>query len=395
MKKILILGATLTQVPLIRTAKALGYYTIVASIDGDYPGFKEADEICYVDISDPESVLVEARRIGIDGVATCCMDTPVRAVGYVCEHLGLCGLSEESARICNDKYLMKDRFVENGVNTARYFKANSRDEVKNAMKQLNTPVVIKAVDLQASRGVFIVNSEEEALQRFEEIKKMSKHDYCIIEEFIDGIEFGAQAFVYNGEILFVLPHGDFNFCITTNVPVGHYAPLDQPEHVIKAATECATDSIKALGLNNCAINIDMIYKDGKVYMLELTGRAGATCLPELVSIYYGIDYYKMIVMMAMGENPLEEFNKRSNKLTANASHFLYIEKDGILKQIINNNKSSDGISQLEFFVKPGDKINSFVDGKDKLGQIIVKGEDISKCKELLDCYMKNIEFELE
>ena len=39
MKKILILGAGIYQVPLIRTAKKLGLYTIVASIPGTYPGF--------------------------------------------------------------------------------------------------------------------------------------------------------------------------------------------------------------------------------------------------------------------------------------------------------------------------------------------------------------------
>ena len=44
MKKIMILGAGRGQVQLIKTAKELGYYTIVASIEGNYPGFDIADE---------------------------------------------------------------------------------------------------------------------------------------------------------------------------------------------------------------------------------------------------------------------------------------------------------------------------------------------------------------
>ena len=39
MKKIMILGAGIYQVPLIKTAKRLGLYTIVVSIPGNYPGF--------------------------------------------------------------------------------------------------------------------------------------------------------------------------------------------------------------------------------------------------------------------------------------------------------------------------------------------------------------------
>ena len=48
MKKILILGAGIYQVPLIETAKKLGYYTIVASIPGKYPGFALADKVYHV-----------------------------------------------------------------------------------------------------------------------------------------------------------------------------------------------------------------------------------------------------------------------------------------------------------------------------------------------------------
>ena len=37
MKKIMILGAGIYQVPLIRTARRMGLYTIVLSIPGVYP----------------------------------------------------------------------------------------------------------------------------------------------------------------------------------------------------------------------------------------------------------------------------------------------------------------------------------------------------------------------
>ena len=34
---------------------------------------------------------------------------------------------------------------------------------------------------------------------------------------------------------------------------------------------------------------------------ELGGRSGATCLAELVSIYYGYDYYEKLILAALGE----------------------------------------------------------------------------------------------
>ena len=44
-------------------------------------------------------------------------------------------------------------------------------------------------------------------------------------------------------------------------------------------------AVKAMQLDNCAINADFILKDNKTYVLELGGRCGATCLAELTSIY--------------------------------------------------------------------------------------------------------------
>lgn len=44
MRKLLILGAGIYQVPLIKKAKEMGLYTIAASYAGNYPGLSLADE---------------------------------------------------------------------------------------------------------------------------------------------------------------------------------------------------------------------------------------------------------------------------------------------------------------------------------------------------------------
>ena len=97
MKKLMILGAAASQVPLISAAKRLGYKTIVTSIPGDYPGFTYADVCCYADISKPEEVLAKAKELNIDGITTCGMDTGIRAIGRVCDELGLWGISYKTA----------------------------------------------------------------------------------------------------------------------------------------------------------------------------------------------------------------------------------------------------------------------------------------------------------
>ena len=64
MKKIMILGAGIYQVPLIETAKRMGLYTIVVSIPGNYPGFALADKVYYENTVD--ELLTPALKVKTD-----------------------------------------------------------------------------------------------------------------------------------------------------------------------------------------------------------------------------------------------------------------------------------------------------------------------------------------
>ena len=57
MKKLMIMGAGIYQVPLIKKAKEMGIYTIAVSIPGNYPGFALADKVIYENTVDYEKIL--------------------------------------------------------------------------------------------------------------------------------------------------------------------------------------------------------------------------------------------------------------------------------------------------------------------------------------------------
>ena len=210
--------------------------------------------------------------------------------------MGLAGLSYEAAQIAVDKMLMKTKYEEYGVRTARFRKVLFSDpDIKKTIEGLEFPLIFKSVDSSGSRGITRVDSYDKFDSAMNYVKENTRKDYFLIEEFIEGEEFGAQAFVYNGEVQFILPHGDYVFHGDTGVPIGHFAPYNLNEDVIEDAKEQLRGAVKAMQLDNCAINADFILKDNKTYVLELGGRCGATCLAELTSIYYGFDYYEKIL----------------------------------------------------------------------------------------------------
>lgn len=392
MKKIIILGAGIYQVPLIKKAKEMGLYTIVVSIKGNYPGFSFADKVYYEDTTDFETVLKIAKEEKIDGIITTGTDVAVITIGKVCDELGLPGLSFEAAKIASNKLLMKTKYEEFGVRTARFRKvAFNIESVKRETANLNFPLIFKAVDTSGSRGIIRVDSAEEFEDKMAYTKSATKLDYFIVEEFLEGSEFGAQAFILNGKLQFFLPHGDYVFNGDTGVPIGHYAPYEIDNEVIADAKVQLENAAKAMGLDNCAINADFIFANGKTYVIELGGRCGATCLAELVSIYYDYDYYKKMISVALSK----EVSFESNSSIPNASKLLISDRDGKIVDQINNNKENPDVYEVCFDYDVGDEVNKFKVGPHRIGHVITKGTTLSQAIATLDRAINNIEIKVK
>ena len=233
MKTLMIMGAGIYQVPLIKTARKMGIHTIAVSIPGNYPGFGVADEVCHISTVDVDAVLAEARRRKIDGIVTAGTDVAVITIGRVNDELGLSGISYEAAQVAVNKYLMKEAYEANGVRTARYRKVFFSENVNDMLEGLNYPLIFKTVDSSGSRGITKVTAPDEIPAAIAAARAATRKDYYIVEEFIVGSEFGAQAFIYNGRLQFVLPHGDYVFQGSTGVPAGHFAPFELSDEQLK------------------------------------------------------------------------------------------------------------------------------------------------------------------
>ncbi len=392
MKKLMIMGAGIYQVPLIKTAKRMGIHTIVVSIPGNYPGFALADEVCYENTVDYEAVLRVAKEKQVDGIVTAGTDVAVITIGKVCDALGLKGLSFAAAEIASNKLGMKEKYEEYGVRTARFrlVKLDGSDLMEKA-SELTFPLIFKTVDSSGSRGIRRVDdvSEFEATRQY--VAESTHKDYFLVEEFIEGEEFGAQAFVQDGKVEFILPHGDFVFHGDTGVPVGHFAPYDLPEAVVADCKEQLVKAVQAMGLDNCAINADFILRDGKTYVLELGGRSGATCLAELVSIYYGFDYYEKLIRVALGER----VSFASDQAVPNVSKLLMSDTDGVIVSQTDDNAPSDNLVEVQFDYQPGDHVHAFHVGPHRIGHVITKGRTLDEAKKLLDEALSNIRIALE
>lgn len=389
-KTLLVQGASRGNLGLVKTAKEHGVYIVMTGLGGDFPCNPYADKFCKADISDPVAVLRVAKEEKVDGAIICCSDTGLQAVGRCNDQLGLAGITEEAATTSANKLLMKENLLAAGVRTAKFLKVCEETELGKVEKGIGYPMIVKATDLQGSRGINIVKSPDRLQAAFRDTMSLTKKDYCIIEQYIEGKEYGAQAFVYKGEVLFVLPHGDETIMCKTAVPIGHYMPYEISDDLYEDTVAQVTNAIKALGINNCAVNVDLIEKDGKAYIIELTGRVGANCLPELTSNYFGINYYEMILATCLGESPLPIWKQRKAS-QATLARMIKSEKGGICKSVSYSDLPN---TQIHMFIHEGSEVRFFTNSNDAIGEIIVKGQDMAECEKKINLALESISIEL-
>lgn len=377
-ENILIIGGGKAQLKLIQNAKKLGLNTIVTGIAGDYPGYKFADKIYTIDINNKEEIARIAQDENIDGVCLCCSDYGLNTVGYICDKLNLNGLSEKAASYSTNKLSTKKMLVEHKVPTAKYILIKDEKEIPEALTYLRFPLIVKAVDLQGSKGIFVSVNESELYENVRAAINLSKKDYCLIEEYLIGEEFGVQAFVQNGKILFLHSHGDI--LLKNNgisVPIGHYMPYCSSDSDNQKLRQIITDAVNALGLDNCAVNVDLINVNGIFHIIELTGRAGANQLPEIIKEYFGINYYELILKNALGIDLQPDFAKSNIKAGFVMSRQLFSLQSGTITEIKLCDIPED--ISVELFIERGAEVHKFTNSQDCIGQLICTGENYEDC----------------
>ncbi len=372
----------------------MGYRVVVCSIPGNYPGFTIADKVCYVNTTDKEACLEVARQENIVAVCTTGTDVALPTLGYIVNILGLKGPSEHSAILSSNKKLMKEAFVHNGVTTAPFCKVEDLDSCREAATRMGYPCILKVVDSSGSRGIEVVKFESQISDAYKRVLPYTKQSYILVEKYLQGEEMGAQALIYNGELLFSMTHSDEVYMGSTGVPIGHSVPYSDIMHedIEKAVRLEIIKAAKALGIDNAAINADFIICNDKPYVLEIGARCGATCLAELVSIHYGIDYYEVLIRTAIGSLDKNLFANITAKSAATAL-LITSDQNGVYDGYLPN-INHPRLVDFTIDCKNGERVNRFRVGPDRIGHLIITGDSRKESKILATVMLNEVNREL-
>ena len=182
-KRLLILGGMRISCEIIRKAKEMGIYTLVADYNKieDSPGKQIADEAVDLSVIEVDAVVAYIKTHDINGVFVGFNDMLLPYYAEICEKTGLpCyGTKEQfETLIAKDRY--KTLCRQFGVPTIPEYDIND--------KNIKYPILVKPVDSSGSRGITVCHNRQELDEAVAVGRKASKSGKVLIERYMDGRE---------------------------------------------------------------------------------------------------------------------------------------------------------------------------------------------------------------
>ena len=386
MKKLLIIGASILQLPAIKKAKELGYYVGVIDYDPNAIGIKYADEFFNVSTIDIDGVAETAKKFNPIGIMTLATDMPMRSVAKASKECNLPGITMDTAIKATDKGEMIKAFEEKGVAHPWFFIAGNEDEFNSIKEKVSFPCIMKPTDSSGSRGVVLVESLLELEKEYSYTKNNSRQGAVIIEEYMVGPEVSVEVMTVKGEVV-VLQVTDK---LTTGAPhfveMGHSQPSRLGDENVSKIKELAKKAVKAVGIENGPAHVEiMLTKEGPK-MVELGARMGGDCITtHLVPLSTGIDMIKATIETACGIEP--DIEPKLNK----GSAIRYFNAEcGTISAIDNVEEALKikGVQEISFVKNVGDKSCAIGSSTDRVGFVIAQADTaddaVKICEKVLE-----------
>lgn len=395
-KKIMILGASILQLPAIVKAKEMGLQVIAVDMDPNAIGFCEEgiikEVISTIDIS---AVLECARKHDINAIMTLASDMPMRTVAAVAKDLHLVGIDESTALKATNKAVMRQCLYENDVPVPKFFKVSNEAQYMNAVSQFEGAFIVKPADNSGSRGVYLVenHTDKDVVNiAYKHSRKYSRNGDVVVEEFMRGPEVSVESLTVDGECHIV----QITDKLTTGAPhfveMGHSQPTQLTHDIAERICEITKAATKAIGISNGPSHTEIIVTEEGPKIVELGARLGGDCITtHLVPLSTGVDMVKCCIDIALGNEP--DIQK---KVERGAAIRYFKQKQGIIKSIsgINDAMMVSGVCEINLIRSVGDDVADIESSAARMGFVISTAEDAFSAIKVAEKAIDKIKIEI-
>lgn len=342
---------------------------VAAELDGLQAARGELDEHW------AESAFLAVADRSPDGVIAF-SEPHVLAAALLQDRLGLPGPSLHAAVVSRNKALQRGLFTAAGIAQPEYTVTTSlTDTASWALPRL--PVVVKPLSSAGSDGVELVTDAE----RYQAVARSRDGERLIVEKALDGPEYSWEALVHDGEVWFANTTAKETTGPPHFVEVAHRTGIDLPAETAGQVAALGSAVLAAMRMRTGLVHMEFrITADGPV-VIEIAVRTPGDYLMDLLGATYDIDWYEMVVRMAVGL-PLPE--PPAGRVRHAASLFITSEP-GVVREI-------DGLEAVQGHpcvlraganVRPGDTVPALRASGHRTGWAVLAAETPGELEEAL------------
>ncbi len=392
-KRIMVLGASVLQKPLIDKIKEKGHYLGVIDYNPKAVGAKDADEFFCVSTIDEEAVYQAAKSFRADAIVTMATDMPMRAIAYASAKLGLKAISYDTALRATDKALMIQALAEENVPHPWFFVLRDPGQVAEIREKLVYPCICKPIDSSGSRGVHLIRNAEELEESIRYSSSSGRSGAVIVEEYMQGQEISVEILCMKGtaHILAITEK------LTTGAPgfveLGHSQPGRFSDEMTARIEKTAAAACRTIGIEDGAAHVEIMITEDGPKIVELGARMGGDFITsDLVPLSTGLDMIWLMVEIALGKKPvIDQPQKRG------AAIRYFMAPEGKLRAVyhLDEARRQPGVEKIDVTVSPGDEITAIRSSGDRIGQVITSGETIQQAIENAERVISMVIFDVE
>lgn len=352
MKKILLLGGSHRDIPLIKAAQELGYFVITLGDRDYYLGHRYSDAYYKTDFNNLQAVKEIIKKENIDFLLPGCGEESYLKTVELSQVLGIGNFDTlQTAQLVHNKWAFKTFCLANDISTPKGFYYKGPKDLEN----IAFPAVVKPTNLSGGRGVEVVYNRHELTEALDKANKVS--DEIFIEKFIDGELIAYSVFIKEQKIAYGFTGKDDTYLnkylISSAYPVGiNPAALSRLKKDIEKLA-------RLLSLVDGMFHLQVIIQDETPYLIDVTRRIPGDLYPYLIEFCDKVAYSKAVVKSYIGLNITDEFKSDGSKSFV-IRHCIMPSANGILQDIHIDPSLKDKIIYRLDLMPKGTMIEDFL-----------------------------------
>jgi biotin carboxylase len=364
-----------------------------------------ADQAIPVRFQDPFTYADSLAESGarVDGIVAV-GDRPAFLASIAAERLGLPFHPPAAVEACRSKYVMRERFRAAGMLVPEYKRFPLFEESAAVACEIAYPCVLKPLGLSGSQGVVRADDPTQFVSAFQRIRgiletkdiaglKEEQNQYIQVEHYIPGREFAIEGIVTNCELqLFALfdkpdPLEGPYFAETIYV-----TPSREAAEVQNELVAAAHRAVKALGLTNGPVHIELRYNNAGPWVLEVAGRPIGGLCARALRFNDGMPLEELILRHASGE----DVSKLQREPCVSGVYMIPVPQAGIYRGASGLERAAavPDIEEVILTAKEGQRVQPLPEGSTYAGFIFSRAETPEIVESALRAAHAELNFEI-